>query len=628
MIDRLSLGGKFRLLISCFAVGFLVFGTASFVTLHQVKVNGPRYERIITGKDLLADILPPPAYILESYTAVLEALVAKKAEDVNQALDKGAALRKSFEERMTFWGTKMPSPEMLRMLNEECKPPAMEFFGLRDGEFASALHSGNHDKAESLFTTKMRPLYEKHLAAILALVSKAESFAAAEEKQVGSLVIQAEVILFAALGGVILVVIVLSKTVSGSIIATLKRTAEVLDAVARGDFRQKLEHNVDDEIGHMASSVNEMVGSIRSVLLEEVVEWSVVAENQKKAQQEKELARIQQKKAETLLSAVNAAVEGDLTQTVDVHGVDAIGQVGEGLGTLLEAFRNSIELFAKAISSVDAASQQLSSVSTEMSATAEETAGQSTTVSAAAEQVARNLQTVAAASEEMTASVSEIAKNASQAAKVALEAVKIAESTNLTIVKLGESSIEIGNVIKLITTIAQQTNLLALNATIEAARAGESGKGFAVVANEVKELAKATASAAEDISHKVETIQADTVGAVGAINEITKVINQINEIANVIAFSVEEQTATTNEISHNVSEAAAGGSEIARNIEGVAVAAEATAKGAGESQRSAVELSEMAGELKRLVDRFNYKIPAPTEQSAAALDVELNGGAE
>lgn len=618
MIDRLSLGGKFRVLIFCFVVGFLIFGSASFFTLHQVKVNGPRYQRIIAGKDLQADILPPPAYILESYTAVLEALAAKSEGEVNQALEKGAALRKAFQDRMNFWASNLNGAEMLAVLNDECRPPAVSFFELRDGEFASALRSGNRDAAEALFTTRMRPLYEKHLAAILKLVAKADAFTATEEKEVGALVNKAEILLLVALGGVVLLVVVLSRTVSGSIISTLKRTAEVLNAVARGDFRQSLEHQVDDEIGQMATSVNEMVASIRSVLLQEVVQWSTVAENQKKAQQEKELAHIQLEKAQALLSAVNAAVAGDLTHSVDVRGADAIGQVGEGLGTLLGAFRGSIELFAKAISSVDAASHQLSSVSTEMSATAEETAGQSTSVSAAAEQVARNLQTVAAASEEMSASVSEIAKNASHAAKVAVEAVKIAEETNLTIMKLGESSSEIGNVIKLITSIAQQTNLLALNATIEAARAGESGKGFAVVANEVKELAKATASAAGDISHKVETIQADTVGAVKAINQITSVINQINEIASVIAQSVEEQTSTTNEISHNVIEAASGGGEIARNIEGVAIAADATAKGAAESQKYAVELSQMAGELKRLVDRFDYELPSEAETAAVA----------
>ena len=619
MIDRLSLGNKFRLLISCFVVGFSIFGYASYVTLHQVKVNGPRYQKIIAGKDLQADILPPPAYILESYTAVLEALMAKTPDEINRALEKGAALRKTFEERINFWSSNLNSAEMLKILNDECKPPGMSFFELRDGEFASALRSGNRDAAEEVFQKKMRPLYETHLAAILRLVAKADVFTATEEKAVGALVTQAEMLLFAALGGLVLLVIFLSRTVSNSIISTLRRTAEVINAVARGDFRQKLEHDVEDEIGEMATSVNQMVGSIRSVLLQEVIEWEKVAENQKKALQEQELAHIQLQKAQTLLSTVNIAVAGDLTQSVDVRGTDAIGQVGEGLGTLLGAFRGSIEHFAKAIESVDAASHQLSSVSTEMSATAEETAGQSTSVSAAAEQVARNLQTVAAASEQMSASVSEIAKNASYAAKVAVDAVKIAESTNLTIVKLGESSSEIGNVIKLITSIAQQTNLLALNATIEAARAGESGKGFAVVANEVKELAKATTTAAGDISQKVENIQTDTVSAVQAINQITAVINQINEIAGTIAVSVEEQTTTTNEISHNVLEAASGGSEIARNIEGVAIAADATAKGAAESQRYAVELSAMAGDLKRLVAKFNYKLPAEADSEAGDL---------
>ncbi len=139
---------------------------------------------------------------------------------------------------------------------------------------------------------------------------------------------------------------------------------------------------------------------------------------------------------------------------------------------------------------------------------------------------------------------------------------QIAETTNETIAKLGQSSAEIGKVIKVITSIAQQTNLLALNATIEAARAGEAGKGFAVVANEVKELAKQTAKATEDISRKIEAIQADTKGAVDAIGQIGRIIMQINDIQNTIASAVEEQTATTNEISRNVAEAAKGSTDI------------------------------------------------------------------
>ena len=115
----------------------------------------------------------------------------------------------------------------------------------------------------------------------------------------------------------------------------------------------------------------------------------------------------------------------------------------------------------------------------------------------------------------------------------------------------------------MITSIAEQTNLLALNATIEAARAGEAGKGFAVVATEVKDLAQETARATEDISRRVEAIQADTSGAVAAIEEITSVIARISDFQTTIASAVEEQTATTAEMSRSVTEAATGTGEIA-----------------------------------------------------------------
>jgi methyl-accepting chemotaxis protein len=267
------------------------------------------------------------------------------------------------------------------------------------------------------------------------------------------------------------------------------------------------------------------------------------------------------------------------------------------------ALKVTIDAVNQNAQALASSSEELTAVSQQMSSNSEETATQSNVVAAASEQVSKNVATVATSAEEMSASAKEIAKNATEAAKVATEAVKVAFETNKTVAKLGESSIEIGKVIKVITSIAQQTNLLALNATIEAARAGEAGKGFAVVANEVKELAKQTATATEDISGKIEAIQNDTKAAVTAIDQISKIINQINGIQNTIASAVEEQTATTNEIARNATEAAKGSTEISKNIANVSEAAKNTTQGANNTLTAATELSKLAADLKRVVQQ-------------------------
>lgn len=247
---------------------------------------------------------------------------------------------------------------------------------------------------------------------------------------------------------------------------------------------------------------------------------------------------------------------------------------------------------------------EMAALSQQMGANSAEASAQAEAVSSAAEQVSANLQTVSAAAEELATSIVTVANNASDAARVAGTAVDAAESTRLTMDRLGTSSREISTVIKVITSIAQQTNLLALNATIEAARAGESGKGFAVVANEVKELAKQTAQATEDIGRRIETTQSDTAEAVNAINEIAHIIDQINAISGTIAEAVKEQQSTTGAIAQNISEAAVGSGEIARNITGVAQAAESTAKAVSKNQEHTMGLMQVSSELRAVAEKL------------------------
>ncbi|HUN89776.1 MAG TPA: methyl-accepting chemotaxis protein, partial [Terriglobales bacterium] len=298
---------------------------------------------------------------------------------------------------------------------------------------------------------------------------------------------------------------------------------------------------------------------------------------------------------------------GNLTVEVKDRYRGEFDKLKKSINTVAIQVRQAMRQIGLSSSGLVTSAEELDKVSQQMSASADETSAQANVVSAASDQVSKNIQTVATGADEMGASIKEIAKNTAEATKVALAAVKTAETTNETIGKLGQSSAEIGQVIKVITSIAQQTNLLALNATIEAARAGEAGKGFAVVANEVKELAKETAKATEDIGRKIEAIQGDTKGAVAAIAEISEVIHQISDIQNTIASAVEEQSATTTEIGRNLAEAAKGAIDITKNISGVAEAARSTTGGAVDTQKSAHALERLAAELQELVSQFKYE---------------------
>ncbi|GEM_PF-3191205 len=252
--------------------------------------------------------------------------------------------------------------------------------------------------------------------------------------------------------------------------------------------------------------------------------------------------------------------------------------------------------------SVASASEELATASREMQANAEHTTEQAQNVATISNQTDQNVQSVAAAAEEMSVTVKEISKNVHNANQITEQAVEMAESMNETIVKLDASNSEIGNVVKVISMIAGQTNLLALNATIEAARAGDAGKGFAVVANEVKELAKGTSKATDEIRQQIVAIQSNTKGAIESIEKITEIIKENNSITTSIASAVEEQSMTTNEISLNMAEAAKETKQVVEELEEIIATSQNTASSAVNIGEASEELSRTASHLSGLTD--------------------------
>ncbi len=355
-------------------------------------------------------------------------------------------------------------------------------------------------------------------------------------------------------------------------------------------------HNTDytNEIGQMAKAVAELQISLQHAA--------------KLAEAERENNRVAAETTKEIGGIISAAAGGDFTAAVKVEGKEGFFlDISKQVNQLIETSRNAFKAISKNATSLSAASEELSAVSTQMSSNAEETNAQAGSASSAATQVSTNMQTVATGVEELSVSIREISSNAIEASAVATQAVNEARMTGDTMTKLGISSQEIGSVLKVISSIAEQTNLLALNATIEAARAGELGKGFAVVANEVKELAGQTSRATEEIGGNIANIQRDVQGAIDSIAAISGIINKINDISGIIASAVEEQAATANEIGRSVAEAAMGSTEIARNIDSVSTVSRNTTEGANNCQQAAQDLSRMAAELQSMVNKFKVE---------------------
>ncbi len=344
------------------------------------------------------------------------------------------------------------------------------------------------------------------------------------------------------------------------------------------------------------------------------------------------LTRMITKPTLQIVDFASKIASGTLTSRLDANRNDEFGDMIKALNKMADNFETIILRIANNADSLNNSSHQLSSTASNLADGASQMSSKSTTVAAAAEEMAINLSNMSTSTEQMTSniktvataieqikdSIEEIAKNAGETSSVVSQASSLANDSNEKIAQLNTAADEIGKVIEVIQDIAEQTNLLALNATIEAARAGEAGKGFAVVANEVKELAKQTAEATEDIAKRIQAIQHSTTESVSSIGEIVKVIDHINEASQTIAAAVEEQSITTKEISENImqatsasevvstniGESASASKEVSQNISGIDTEAKKVAEGAAQAQAVSLEMSQISNQLQKFVNKF------------------------
>jgi methyl-accepting chemotaxis protein len=559
---RLSISMMITIFAVTVAVGLAAMLTTSTMALKELRVGGPLYTQIKLGNDLVADILPPPAYIIEAY---LEATLALRRPGEFAAHGaRLSQLHRDYTERKDFWTKSGLENAIKKRLTVDSDAEVQKFWNATENELMPALAKGDIAQADAAYA-KLEASYQAHRAIIDAIVNKANEGNAALESTAATEVASYSTVVWGVSGLVIAIIALGVFGIAIGLVRPVVRLTAAMEAMAGGNLNVEIPGaERGDEIGGMAKAV------------------SAIRENaEQKARDEAEAKSLQDKLAAEQRKA-------EMAKLADVFE----SAVGEIVGAVSSA-ANELEMSAHALSS-----------------TAEQSLHLATGVALSSEKASASVQSVASASEELTASVHEISRQVHASSRVANEAVEQATKTNNRVGELSTAAARIGDVVELINTIAGQTNLLALNATIEAARAGEAGRGFAVVASEVKALAEQTARATGEIGQQINGIQAATAESVSAIQEIGGIIRQMSEISSTIASAVEEQGSATQEISSSIQSAAQGTSQVNADISSVQGGARETGAASAQVLSAAQSLAGDSNRLKIEVSNFLRSVRA------------------
>jgi methyl-accepting chemotaxis protein len=533
------------------AAGIILAATVSSTSVNQVRVGGPMYEQIIQGKDLVADILPPPAYVIEAY---LEATLAlNRASPLADSAAKLRQLRTDYNDRHKYWVESNLTPSIKTKLVDTSHAHVERFWTAVERRLLPALENNAQDAAKEAYAV-VAEAYRAHRQVIDDIVKDANNLNTALEATAVREISGTFWSVAAVLGGLFALLALGIVMVNTRIVRPIRQMTSVMNSMAKGNFDVKIAgHERRDEIGEMAqaSRVFRDAGLERSRLENEAAEQRRLFEEQrarsdemqaKVAEEREAIAEEQSHVVAALAEGLRSLADGDLTYRMSDQFTGAHERIQNDFNAAMTRLQETIQGIGAAASEVAAATGEL--------------ADGATNLSQRAEQQAASLENTSASMEEISATAKTSAENAHQVSAFAGHARQLADRGGSVVVKaidavtrIESSSRKISDIIVLIDEIARQTNLLALNAAVEAARAGDAGRGFAVVASEVRNLAQRSAQAAKDIKTLITSSSDQVQEGVGLVNdaasalsEIVEAIKKISDVVSEIATASDEQS--------------------------------------------------------------------------------------
>ncbi|PWC41381.1 methyl-accepting chemotaxis protein [Azospirillum sp. TSO22-1] len=533
-------------------LSFLAAGAAGNFAINELKVGGPIYQRIIFGKDLIADILPPPEYVIESYLEATLAMNDPASVEAHRA--RLAKLHKEYDERHDYWLAQDFEPALRDKLTRTSHAHVMRFWDALEGRLLPALAKRDLETARAAYAD-VAAAYGAHRAVVDEVVAATETLNAATEAHAAD---RETLFMTVVWVGSALVLALLVAGVAGIAVGVIRPVVAmtgVMKRLAGGDLTVGIPAaDRSDEVGAMAAAVT-------------VFKENALEAERLRATQEAERERAEHDKRDALMR---------MAETVEREATAAVENVATRTG-------------------------RMAANATEMAASAGAVSNNSQNVAAAAQQALANAQTVASATEQLSAAIRDISGQIGTATGITGKAVTASGHAEQTMMQLVNAVNRISEVTKLINDIAGQTNLLALNATIEAARAGEMGKGFAVVASEVKSLATQTAKATDEIASQITEIQTTTAETVEAVRAITNAIRNVETVSTTIATAIDQQGAATSEIARTVAQTSEAAQEVAERI--AQVSAEASVTG-----ERATQVNSLSGMVAQSIDQLRHVV--------------------